>query len=183
MTEEVVVLVDEQDQELGTGEKMAVHRSGQLHRAFSIFIVDAEGHLILQRRAAGKYHSAGLWSNTCCGHPRPGETILAAARRRLKEEMGFDCPLHPAFAFTYRAALDHGLTEHELDHVLTGSYEGTPRPNPEEVDEWRAAPMGRLVADLSAHPGHYSVWLKPALDGLLSRGLLTLGEEGKGGTP
>src|SRR6185503_9661232 len=127
MTDEMVVLVDEDDREAGTGEKMAVHRSGRLHRAFSVFVVDGEGRLLLQRRAAVKYHSAGLWSNTCCGHPRPGETILAAATRRLKEEMGFECRLRPAFSFIYRAALDHGLTEHELDHVLLGSHDGAPQ--------------------------------------------------------
>ncbi len=183
MAEERVVLVDAGDREVGTGEKMSVHRSGQLHRAFSVFVVDGVGDVLLQRRAAVKYHSAGRWSNTCCGHPRPGETVLAAAHRRLREEMGFDCLLRPAFTFVYRAALDADLTEHELDHVLTGSFEGTPRPDPAEVTEWRVVPVRDLLVDLTAHPDRYSVWLGPALDGLVSRGLLAAGHSGREGTP
>jgi isopentenyl-diphosphate delta-isomerase len=169
MAEEWLVLVDENDREIGTGEKLSVHRSGALHRAFSVFIFDAEGRLILQRRARAKYHSAGLWSNTCCGHPRPGESVAVAAQRRLREEMGFDTPLTRVFSFVYRAALDQGLTEHELDHVFTGSFDGVPSPDPAEVAEWRAIPTGDLVADLTAHQDRYSVWLRPALEGLLEK--------------
>ncbi|MBI4421289.1 MAG: isopentenyl-diphosphate Delta-isomerase [Gemmatimonadetes bacterium] len=172
LREERVVLVDDQDHELGTGEKLAVHRAGRLHRAFSVFVLDGEGRLVLQRRAAGKYHSAGLWSNTCCGHPRPGEPTPAAARRRLREEMGFECPLSAAFSFVYRAELEDGLTEHELDHVFVGSFRGTPRPDPAEVAEWRAVPVDELTRDLAARPRAYSAWLPPALDGLVARGLL-----------
>src|ERR1041384_1067698 len=120
MTDEQVVLGDERDLEVGAGEELAVHRSGTLHRAFSIFVFDHAGRVILQRRAGGKYHSAGLWSNTCCGHPRPGEPVETAAHRRLREEMGFDCSLAWSFTFTYRAVLDRGLTEHEVDHVWVG---------------------------------------------------------------
>lgn len=167
---EMVVLVDAQDREAGTGEKLAVHRAGQLHRAFSVFVFDLRGNLLLQRRADGKYHSAGLWSNTCCGHPRPGEDTAAAAHRRLREEMGFDCPLTHRFSFVYRADLDGGLVEHELDHVFEGRHPDPPEPDPTEVGEWRRAPVPALVADLARNPGRYSAWLKPALDGLLTRG-------------
>ena len=172
MATELVVLVDEHDRELGTEEKIAAHKSGRLHRAFSVFVTDPAGRILLQRRAAGKYHSAGLWSNTCCGHPRPGEAILDAAHRRLQEEMGFDCVLEDNFTFRYRAELDSGLTEHELDHVVTGTFSGTPRPDPREVAEWRPVPLGELVTDLSRNPHHYSAWLQRAVEGLVSRGVL-----------
>jgi len=167
---EQVVLVDEQDREVGTEEKLAAHRKGLLHRAFSVFVFDRAGRLILQRRAAGKYHSAGLWSNTCCGHPRPGEPLERAAKRRLKEEMGFECPLEHVFSFVYRAPLDHGLTEHELDHVFIGRFDGAPRPDRDEVSEWRAADLAELLTDLDNNPARYSVWLPPALDGIRQRG-------------
>ncbi len=172
MIAERVILVDEHDREVGTGEKLAVHQAGRLHRAFSVFVTDLAGRLLLQRRAPGKYHSAGLWSNTCCGHPRPGEPTPTAARRRLREEMGFDCPLAPAFSFIYSAALGNGLTEHELDHVFIGSFAGTPHPDPAEVAEWQAVAVGQLQAELAANPRAYSAWLPAALDGLVARGWL-----------
>jgi isopentenyl-diphosphate delta-isomerase len=178
VTTEQVVLVDEQDRELGTEEKIAVHRSGRLHRAFSVFVTDPSGHIFLQRRASTKYHSAGLWSNTCCGHPRPGESILDAAHRRLDEEMGFDCPLEKRFSFIYRADLAGGLTEHELDHVLSGTFSGIPRPDSREVSEWRAVAVADVVSDLTRHPGRYSVWLGRALEGLMSRNILVAARSG-----
>lgn len=119
MTENVI-LVDKNDQPIGQGEKTAVHKAGQLHRAFSILIFNDKGKLLLQQRAKGKYHCPRLWSNTCCSHPRPGEDILVAAHRRLQEEMGFDCPLEDKFSFIYKVKFDNGLTEHEYDHVLIG---------------------------------------------------------------
>jgi isopentenyl-diphosphate delta-isomerase len=173
---EMVVLVDDNDRELGSGEKLAVHRAGQLHRAFSVFVTDPSGAVVLQRRAATKYHSAGRWSNTCCGHPRPGEPLLSAAHRRLGEEMGFDCELSPAFSFTYRVALENGLIEHELDHVVIGTFGGTPRPDPSEVSEWKALRSGDLIRDLAAHPDRYTAWLPLAVEGLLSRNLLMTGD-------
>jgi isopentenyl-diphosphate Delta-isomerase len=161
---ERVILVDERDRELGAAEKMRAHAEGLLHRAFSIFVFDRGGRLLLQQRARAKYHSGGLWSNTCCGHPRPGETVLEAARRRLSEEMGFGCELRKGFEFLYRAGLDRGLTEHEYDHVLVGGFDGEPRPDPAEVAAWRWAGMDELLDDVRARPESYSYWLRVALE-------------------
>ncbi|MEK7619489.1 MAG: isopentenyl-diphosphate Delta-isomerase, partial [Patescibacteria group bacterium] len=128
--QENCILVDETDHEIGTEEKMATHERGLLHRAFSVFVFNASGELLLQQRAFEKYHSAGLWTNTCCSHPRPGEETLAAAYRRLQEEMGFDCPLNEMFTFRYLAPFPNGLTENEVDHVFFGMYDGPVNPNP-----------------------------------------------------
>ncbi len=170
MDEDRVILIDERDRETGSGEKLAVHRAGTLHRAFSVFVTDPQGRVILQRRADGKYHSAGRWSNTACGHPRPGEAVADAASRRLREEMGFDCPLREVFSFIYRADLEHGLVEHELDHVFVGSSSGAPRPDPAEVSDWRAVAPGVLQEEVLKQPERYSVWLREALEGLMERG-------------
>lgn len=169
MMQELVVLVDAEDHEVGTAEKLAVHRNGRLHRAFSVFLEDAHNRLLLQRRSSGKYHSAGLWSNTCCGHPRPGESTAGAARRRLREEMGVEVDLAPVFTFTYRAELGGGLVEHELDHVFVGRFDGTPQPDPQEVSEWHWVTVADLVADLYARPERYSAWLKPVVEGMTTR--------------
>ena len=158
--EERVVLVDEHDAELGTAEKQQAHREGRLHRAISVFVVDGAGRLLLQRRAAGKYHSGGQWTNTCCSHPRPGEPVDAAALRRLREEMGIAAELRPAFTFLYRADVGGGLTEHELDHVFVGRYEGDAHPDPDEVDGWRWVPVDELRADVDAHPERYTPWFR-----------------------
>lgn len=170
--ESSVILVDPKDRRVGTAEKMAAHRSGQLHRAFSIFIVNRRGAIMLQRRAPAKYHSPGLWSNTCCSHPRPGESILCAAHRRLGEEMGFDCSLTRAFAFRYHARLDRELIEHEYDHVLLGRYNSCPIPNLQEVDDWRWMTVDDLRNDLDMRPKSYTVWLKLAFTQLLAKGFL-----------
>lgn len=138
---------------------MAVHRQGLLHRAFSIFVLNDRGELLLQQRAWHKYHSGGLWTNTCCSHPRPQEPTLSAGHRRLQEEMGFDCALQPLFNFIYRAELDHDLIEHEYDHVLIGFYNDSPTPNPDEVCAWRWVDMGELSIDLGKNPHHYTYWL------------------------
>lgn len=156
--DERVALVDEHDREIGSEEKLTVHRRGTLHRAVSVFVFDRDGRLLLQRRAATKYHSAGRWSNTCCGHPRPGESPHAAARRRLREEMGFDCPLEPAFTFVYRAEVGNGLEEHEYDHVFAGRFDGVPEPDAAEVADWRWETMDRVRADQRQHPDMYTVW-------------------------
>ncbi len=160
---EQVILVNERDEVIGAGEKMQTHRLGRLHRAFSVFVFSYGGSLLLQRRAAVKYHSGGLWSNTCCGHPRPGEETLAAAHRRLQEEMGFDCGLEFAFSFKYRAALEGGIIEHEIDHVFIGQHEQAPSPDAGEVEAWRWAPLAPLLEDMRSRPQRYTSWLHLSL--------------------
>jgi isopentenyl-diphosphate delta-isomerase len=157
--QETVVLVNANDEMVGVGEKIETHLRGDLHRAFSIFIFNANGELLLQRRAATKYHSNSLWSNTCCGHPRPQESLAEAAHRRLKEEMGFDCELKEAFTFVYAVKFDNDFSEHEYDHVLVGRYDGKPIPNPEEVDDWKWLDPALLKKDLEENAGNYTYWL------------------------
>jgi isopentenyl-diphosphate delta-isomerase len=164
MHTEYVVLVDERDRTVGSEEKLRAHRDGRLHRAFSIFVFNARQELLLQRRAASKYHSGGLWSNTCCGHPRPGEKTNAAARRRLGEEMGFACDLRESFSFLYRAELDDSLIEHEVDHVLIGGFSGKPCPDPNEVAEFQWLSLDKLHRDIEARPRAFTWWLCVALD-------------------
>lgn len=160
MTEEQVVLVNERDESVGTMGKLRAHQEGALHRAFSVFLFDDQGRVLLQRRAAGKYHSAGLWTNTCCSHPRPQETIIDAAKRRLMEEMGIATEVEHRFHFIYRAALDNGLQEHELDHVLFGRFAGPAIPDPKEVGDWKYVSADALDEELKNHPDRYTVWLR-----------------------
>jgi isopentenyl-diphosphate Delta-isomerase len=168
--DDLVVLVDQRDTPLGMAPKLDVHRDGRLHRAVSVVLCDAGGRLLIQRRAATKYHSGGLWSNTCCGHPRPGELAPDAARRRLRVEMGIEqCDLTPAAQFIYRAELADGFIEHELDHVMVGEWSGTPVPHPGEVSDWRWMSRDDLLAEVQADPGMYTVWLPYVLMNL-SRG-------------
>ncbi|MEX0667090.1 MAG: isopentenyl-diphosphate Delta-isomerase [Acidimicrobiia bacterium] len=162
---EHVILVDESGAPTGTAEKLVAHESpGLLHLAFSVFVYDGEGRVLLQRRAAQKHHFRNRWSNTCCSHPSPGEAAVEAGQRRLMEEMGIDLDLRVVGRFTYRAEdPESGLVEHEVDDVLTGAYIGEPRPNPNEVSAWRWADIGLIEADLADQPDEYTPWLLPAL--------------------
>ena len=157
---EHVILVDAIDREIGTMEKMEAHKKGLLHRAFSILLFDDQGRMLIQKRAVGKYHSSGLWTNTCCSHPLPGESLDQATRRRLKEEMGID--LQPAFshAFIYSAELDQDLIEHEYDHVFVGTFNGTPKVNEKEVQDWKYVDVQWLQRDMETHPDNYTEWFK-----------------------
>lgn len=157
---EHVILVDEHDKAVGTMEKLEAHRKGVLHRAFSVILFNDEGKLLLQKRSKNKYHSSGLWTNTCCSHPLPGETMDAATRRRLKQEMGID--LQPVFShrFIYKAKLDHDLIEHELDHVYVGTYNGSPEINDKEVEDWKYVDFQWLKEDMQKNPSSYTAWFK-----------------------
>jgi isopentenyl-diphosphate Delta-isomerase len=161
---EMLVLVSEQNRRLGTAEKMDVHVRGLLHRAFSIFLVDDSGRILLQRRFSGKYHSGNLWANTCCGHPRPFERTSRAAVRRLGEELGLSASLHFAFRARYETPLDHGLTENELVYVYLGRITGEPALNPLEVSETKLVTLDELIRDVHAQPTSYAYWLRHYLD-------------------
>ncbi|MEM7370366.1 MAG: isopentenyl-diphosphate Delta-isomerase [Bacteroidota bacterium] len=167
MKEELVILVDNQDQEVGVMEKMQAHREGLLHRAFSVFIFDQQDNMLLHQRAFEKYHSGGLWTNACCSHPRPGESVQEAADRRLMEEMGFHCSLNPSFSFIYQTEFDNGLTEHELDHVFVGEFDGEPRPEPSEVAAWKFVSLEYIQAQLKQQPQDYTVWFRIAFEKLM----------------
>jgi isopentenyl-diphosphate delta-isomerase len=156
--------VDADDRVVGTAAKLDAHRAGALHRAFSVFVFDSQGLLLLQQRARAKYHSGGLWTNTCCGHPRPGESTAVAAARRLREEMGIGCGLRDAGWFVYRADVGAGLVEHELDHVLVGCSDREPRPDPGEAAGWRRLAVADLRVELERTPGRFTAWFPRALD-------------------
>ncbi len=160
---EEVILVDLEDKPTGIGEKLSVHLEGKLHRAISVFLFNSKGELLLQRRALGKYHSGGLWTNTCCSHPRPGEKTLDAAKRRLFEEMGIQCELKKAFDFVYLAELDHGLIEYEFDHVFVGAFDGEPQLNPDEALGFRWRNLQQIGKDIETNPSHFTVWFKEIL--------------------
>jgi isopentenyl-diphosphate delta-isomerase len=155
---ERVVLVDRADRTIGVASKLRAHRDGHLHRAVSVLLFDSDGNLLVQRRAAEKYHSPGLWSNSCCGHPRPGEDAAAAARRRVREELGMRCALRHAFSFVYEAALGDGMREHELDHVFVGTCDDLPAPDPAEVSAWERVPVAELRERMARYPEAYTVW-------------------------
>ena len=157
---EQVILVDEQDKEIGIMEKQQAHIEGRLHRAISVFIFNSKGDLLLQQRAHNKYHSAGLWTNTSCSHPRPGETVYDAAMRRLHEEMGITCELKEIFSFVYIANLENGLTEHEFDHVFTGVTDAIPESDSTEVAAWKYINAIQLKADINIQPENYTEWFK-----------------------
>ena len=157
-----IILVNERDERTGTAEKMEAHRNGWLHRAFSVFIFNNRGELLLQRRALNKYHSGGLWTNTCCSHPAPGEDTLLAAQRRLKEEMGFEAPLSKIFDFVYRAEFENGLTEHEFDHVYAGEFNGPVNFNKEEVSDYAYRSMSQIRETLEHEREIFTAWFVKA---------------------
>lgn len=161
---ENVILVDEQDNPIGTMEKMEAHEKGLLHRAFSILLFNSRGEMLIQKRARSKYHSGGLWTNACCSHPLPDETMEHATRRRLLFEMGIDIHSNFAFKFIYRVPLDQNLIEHEVDHVYTATFDGTPDVNPEEVEDWKYVNMATLREDIQKYPERYTHWFKLILD-------------------
>lgn len=163
-----VILVDKNDKEIGSEEKMKAHREGKLHRAFSVFVFNLKNELLLQKRAKAKYHTGGLWSNTCCSHPQPGEATEKAAHRRLKEEMGFDCELKEIFSFVYRVKFDNGLSEHEYDHVFIGKSGNKPIPNKDEADGFRWVSLEKLKEDIKKNPEYYTYWLRVSLDKMKS---------------
>ena len=162
--EEKVILVNSNDEPIGLMPKMEAHEKALLHRAFSVFVVNNKNELMLQQRAHSKYHSPGLWTNTCCSHQRDGEENIEAGLRRLQEEMGFETPLEYLFNFIYKAPFDNGLTEHELDHVMLGRYEGEPKINPEEVASWKWMDIDEVHKDLNENPASYTVWFAIIFD-------------------
>ena len=164
MIEEKVILVNENDEQIGLMPKLEAHEKAQLHRAFSIFILNSKNEVMLQQRASEKYHSPLLWTNTCCSHQREGETNIQAGNRRLGEEMGFSAELKELFHFIYKAPFENGLTEHELDHVMIGYFEGEPNINPEEVESWKWMNIDEIKKDLSKNPQIYTVWFKIIFD-------------------
>ena len=172
--EDQVILVNGNDEMVGTGEKLSVHREGLLHRAFSIFILNSCGELLMQRRALGKYHSAGLWSNTCCGHPRPGEQVVAAAEQRLKAEMGLDCQLEEVGSFIYRADVGDSLVEYEFDHLLLGRSDLNPSLNIEEAAGWKRIRFAALGMELKKRPEDFTCWLRLIVDTQLHKFPATL---------
>lgn len=165
---EEVILVDEDDNEIGTKEKIQAHENGgRLHRAFSVFVFNKKGKIMIQRRSGQKYHCAGLWTNTCCSHPRPGESLEDAVHRRLKQEMGFDTELKEILSFVYMAQFENGLTEHELDHVFVGRFDGIPRLNPEEVGDFKWVDPAEIEKGIQERPGEYTPWFKIILKRVL----------------
>ena len=155
-----VILVDEHDNAIGTMEKMEAHKQGKLHRAFSILLFNSNGEILIQKRAGSKYHSGGLWTNTCCSHPNPNEDIDVATRRRLQFEMGIDTKIEFAYKFIYRAPLDQDLIEHELDYVFIGTFDGMPAPNPAEVEDWKFVRFAELREDVAENPSKYTPWFR-----------------------
>ncbi len=163
--DEEVILVDDDDNPVGLETKLRAHEDGgKLHRAFSIFIFDRTGKMLLQRRARKKYHFGGLWTNACCSHPKRGEELPEAVRARLQQEFGFSTEMREIFSFVYRASdAQSGLTEHEFDHVFYGEFDGEPRPNPDEIEDWKWVDPAKLAADLQSNPHDYTPWFRIAV--------------------
>jgi len=170
-SDEELILVDENDNPVGFETKLKAHENdGKLHRAFSVFVFDGAGRMLLQRRAKGKYHFAGLWTNACCSHPRKGEALQDAVHRRLLQEFGFDAELREIFSFIYRASdPESGLAEYEFDHVFCGEFDGEPRPNPGEIDEWKWVGIAELLTDLESNPQNYTPWFRVAVSRVIEK--------------
>lgn len=166
--EKYVILVDKDDNPIGKMEKIEAHEKGLLHRAFSVFVFNDNDELLLQQRALTKYHTPGLWTNTCCSHQMEGETNIDAGKRRLQEEMGFSVPLKEVMSFTYKAPFANGLTEHEFDHIMIGHYNDDPKPNPEEVFDFKWLKLDDVQNDISKHPERYTAWFKIIFDKYLT---------------
>ncbi len=164
MTTDFVILVDKNDKKIGLMPKMEAHEKGVLHRAFSVFIFNDKNELMLQKRNINKYHSPGLWTNTCCSHQKDGESNINAGKRRLKEEMGFCVDLNELDSFKYYVKFDNGLIEHELDHILIGEYNGSFKVNPDEVDEWKWLALDKIKHDIITNPNNYTEWFKIIMD-------------------
>ena len=165
-----VILIDENDAPIGTEEKLAAHQKGLLHRAISDFVFNSKGELLIQKRAHTKYHSGGLWTNTCCSHPAPGEDTAVAAHRRLQYEMGFDCELRRIGGLLYKTVFDNSLTEHEYTHIFTGKYAGpVDKVNPDEVEDWKWVAPDKLLDDMRKNPSAYTYWFKLALEDVLAK--------------
>ena len=160
MIEEQVILVNEKDEQIGTMPKLEAHEKGVLHRAFSVFVLNDSGEMMMQQRAACKYHSPLLWTNTCCSHQRVGESNIEAGKRRLFEEMGFVTELKDVVSFIYKATFDNGLTEHEFDHVLVGTYNENPNINIDEVNNFKWMTLEQVKVDMELNPDLYTEWFK-----------------------
>ncbi len=169
---ENVILVDENDQEVGVMEKMQAHKEAVLHRAFSVFLWNENNELLLQKRQVDKYHCGGLWTNTCCSHPKVDETLAQAVERRLREEMDIACDTNWMYSFVYKADLGNGLFEHEFDHVYFGEYSGDPSPDANEVEDWKYMGIDALKQDILENPDHYTPWFKIILKEVLAKGIL-----------
>ena len=167
-----IILVDEHDRPIGEEEKMRTHERGLLHRAFSVWIFNTEGELMLQQRALGKYHCGGMWTNTCCSHPRPDETTIDAAHRRLQEEMGFDCDLREVMEFIYHVDFPNGLPEHEYLHVFIGQHDTSPILNPEEASDFRWISIKELRENIAIDPEKYTYWSRLTLEKLIEKNII-----------
>ena len=169
---EEVILVDREDREIGLMEKMRAHREAKLHRAFSVFLLNDKGEVLLQQRALNKYHCGGMWTNACCSHPRAGETLQAAVNRRLQEEIGIVCDTHWVYSFIYKADVGEGLFEHEFDHVFFGRFSGIPKPDENEVSDWAYITLEQLQKDMADNPDRYTPWFKIILAEVLDKNIL-----------
>lgn len=161
---EEVILVDENDQPIGLMEKQQAHVEGRLHRAFSVLVFNKQGEMLIHQRALDKYHCGGLWSNACCSHPREHESVIEAAQRRIQEEMGFTTAMEHIDSFIYKVTFENGLTEHEYDHILVANYDAAPKPNPNEVADWKYLSLEQIKKDVKMYPEKYTYWFQELIN-------------------